>query len=58
VRTRDWKYTQYPNILDLEELYHLAEDPHELNNLAGDPTARGKLGELRAELESLTREIS
>jgi len=58
VRTRDWKYTQYPNILDFEELYHLAEDPHELNNLADDPSARGKLGELRAERERLTREIS
>jgi choline-sulfatase len=34
VRTRDWKYVE--NMLDdTDELYHVAEDPHELHNLAG-----------------------
>ena len=36
-RTRDFKYVRYFGDADtgLEELYHLATDPHELNNVAG-----------------------
>jgi arylsulfatase len=32
IRTREWKYIHYPN-KPYGELYHLAEDPNELNNL-------------------------
>jgi len=32
LRTREWKLIHYPN-KPYGELYHLAEDPHELNNL-------------------------
>lgn len=35
VSTREWKYVY--NGFDDDELYHLAEDPHEMRNLAGDP---------------------
>jgi arylsulfatase A-like enzyme len=36
-RTRDFKYVRYFGDADtgLEELYHLATDPHELNNVVG-----------------------
>jgi len=35
VLTRDWKYVY--NGCDWDELYHLAEDPHEMRNLAPRP---------------------
>ena len=35
VRTRDWAYVRWAGGSP-ETLYHVAEDPHELNNLAGD----------------------
>jgi arylsulfatase A-like enzyme len=38
VMTREWKYTF--NGFDRDELYHLAEDAHEMHNLAGDPAYR------------------
>ena len=34
----DWKYVFSPGGVD--ELYHLADDPHETRNLAGDPAHR------------------
>lgn len=34
-----------------EELYHLLEDPYEMNNLAGDPAHAGLLSELRKKLD-------
>lgn len=33
VRTRDWKYVEYLTD-DADELYHVADDPHEMHNLA------------------------
>ncbi len=58
VRTDDWKYVHYPNGDDqpdkyLAELYHVADDPLEKNNLINDPAAREKLTELKAELHRL-----
>jgi arylsulfatase A-like enzyme len=35
-RTREWKLVHYPR-QKYGELYHLAEDPHELTNLYDDP---------------------
>ena len=58
VRTQNWKYTQFPDRQDIEELYHLATDPHELENLAADPEAQAKLIELRVELERLSQEFT
>ena len=49
VRTADWKYVhRYP--YGPHELYHLAEDPNERNNLADDMGCAEKRRELRDEL--------
>jgi choline-sulfatase len=48
-RSMDWKYVLYLN--GDEALYHLAEDPDEMVNLAADPTHAETKTELRAALE-------
>lgn len=42
---KDWRYIRYAK--GGEELYHIANDPHEWHNLADDPTHAEKLAELR-----------
>lgn len=51
VRTRDRKYVRYAT--GEEELYDLAADPFELENLADDPRWLGALDELRVRLDEL-----
>ena len=41
----------------MDELYDLAADPHEMRNLAGEPSFQGVLEQLRAELERLKQEL-
>jgi N-acetylglucosamine-6-sulfatase len=60
VRTDDWKYIHYPHGDGgpdhyRAELYHVKTDPLEMHNLIDDPSAAGKLKELRAELVRLMR---
>jgi arylsulfatase A-like enzyme len=47
-RTREWKYVKYYGPDETEELYHLATDPIEVENLAGDPEVES----VRARLEA------
>ena len=56
VRTTEWKYTHFPEIEDVEELYDLAADPREMHNLARAPGSAPNLADLRAELERLLKE--
>jgi arylsulfatase A-like enzyme len=49
VCTRDWKYVHFAT-LGIGELYHLAEDPHELENLFYDPACADKVSEMRLRL--------
>lgn len=42
---KDWRYIHYAN--GEEELYHIADDPFEWNNLAANPDHAEKLSELR-----------
>lgn len=48
IRTSDWKYIW--NATDVDELYNLNADPHELVNLAGDERAQPPLARLRLRL--------
>ena len=58
VRTDQWKYIHYPHgdggpDRHKAELYHLAVDPEERNNLIDDPAYADKLAELKTELHRL-----
>ncbi len=58
VRTHEWKYIRFPELPDeVEELYHLASDPHELRNLARLPEHEDDLSRLRGTLEQLKVEL-
>lgn len=51
VRTRRWKYIHYPELVDdIDELYDLEDDPHELRNLISDPAYSEQLRKMKAEL--------
>lgn len=56
VRTKNWKYARFPEIEDIEELYNVETDPHEIHNLVTEPAAQEKLAELRKELARLCRD--
>jgi N-acetylglucosamine-6-sulfatase len=51
VRTERYKYCWYHGVFDLNELYDLKEDPHEMRNLIDSPrhlqTRRQMEGKLR-----------
>ena len=54
---RDWLTTSVRGLQpDYEELFHIASDPHESKNLAGDPRYEQRLQELRLECDRLVRE--
>jgi arylsulfatase A-like enzyme len=55
IRTRHWKYIW--NTTDVDELYHLQEDPNELTNLIHEPQYAETLAMLRRQLyEQLNRD--
>jgi choline-sulfatase len=53
IRRGDWKFNEYTH--DTPELYNLREDPEEMRNLASAPEFKGKVEELRRELEGWRR---
>ena len=56
VRTEQHKYIDYLELEGMDELYDLAADPFEMDNLMGTPAGERLLPTLRAELERLQRE--
>ena len=56
VRTAAWKLVRYPDLKDLDELYDLRSDPHELHNLAAVAAHDAKHQELSKELDRLLDE--
>ncbi len=48
IRRGEWKYSHYVN--DTPELYHLGDDPREMNNLAMVPAFRARGEQLREDL--------
>lgn len=55
IRTPEWKLIRYPKI-NKDQLFHIAEDPDELRDLADDPAQVGKLAELRETLAVAQKE--
>lgn len=55
VRTIDWKFVHYPDLEQMDELYHLAEDPNERINLIDDPAHGPILARMKDELMRLNR---
>lgn len=52
VRTKQWKYTRYPDFTPpYEQLFDLVGDPQETNNLAGNPAHASMLGKLRTKCD-------
>ncbi|NUQ64668.1 MAG: sulfatase-like hydrolase/transferase [Pirellulales bacterium] len=51
-----WKLIRYPQI-DKTQLFHLAADPHELNNLSGDPAQAGRIKTMMDELRRWQEEL-
>jgi arylsulfatase A-like enzyme len=56
IRTDRWKLIHYPKA-DKLQLFDLAADPYELNNLVSEPRYADVVAELRAKLEAWRREV-
>jgi arylsulfatase A-like enzyme len=56
VRTNQWKYIRYTKHPNLDELYNLSVDPHELDNLYGKPAYSNTLDQLQTELDKLYKQ--
>jgi N-acetylglucosamine-6-sulfatase len=58
VRTDRYKYIEYRELKEMDELYDLEADPYEQHNLVGIPAARATRDRMRAELRRLMTEAS
>lgn len=57
VRTERFKLIQYPELDDIDELYDLERDPHEMKNLAQDPEYAAVLQQMERRLESESENV-
>ncbi len=58
LRTKDMKYFRYRHDMQHEELYDMAKDPWEKNNLAGDPEYQDKLLKMRNDCDSIIQVLN
>ena len=56
IRTKDFKYITYPDLDDIDEMYDLKHDPHEMENVSQNPKYAAKKNELKAELKKQMKE--
>jgi arylsulfatase A-like enzyme len=56
LRDDRWKLIRYPQV-NQSQLFDLQNDPHELNNLAGQPAHAAKVAELKARLAATQQEL-
>jgi N-acetylglucosamine-6-sulfatase len=56
VRTERYKYVRYLELPGMDELYDLAQDPYEMENLMGSPRQAELLPALQAELDRLRQD--
>lgn len=57
VRTKNWKYVEYPGSDYPAELWDLVNDPHEMNNLINDPSKSDILADMKNRLARLMKEL-
>jgi N-acetylglucosamine-6-sulfatase len=55
VRTQDWKYIHYRGVKDMDELYHLKDDPLERKNLIREPGSQADRKAMEAHLQKLLK---
>lgn len=53
VRTDHWKYINYPDLTDCDELYYLTKDSVEMNNLINNPEQKAVVDKMKSELTRL-----
>jgi arylsulfatase A-like enzyme len=56
IRTDRWKLIYYPH-LDREQLFDLANDPHEIHDLAGDPAQADRVERLKVALRAWQQRV-
>ena len=52
---KDWKYFYWPEY-ELEQLFHISEDPREENDLAADPAQKDRLADMRTRFNELKQQ--
>jgi len=56
IRTEQWKYIKYVDLNDMDELYDLKGDPHEMKNLIKDSASQSTLKQMQSELDKLLKD--
>lgn len=56
VRRDNWKYFYYPHN-GIEQLFNLADDPHEMNNLSEDPDLQDKKREMQQIMRQMQEDL-